>query len=51
MQVYIYMLYCQINLTMKGVDHQKHQQSNKYKAELIQFRKENNLPLEDMDDG
>lgn len=33
------------------VDYQKHQQCNKYKTELIQYRRENNIPLEDMDDG
>ncbi|KAL7335748.1 hypothetical protein PS15p_201174 [Mucor circinelloides] len=38
-------------LEMEKEYHQKHQQSNRYRAELIQFRKENNLPLEDMDDG
>jgi hypothetical protein len=38
-------------LTLLCIDFQKQQQCNKYKAELIQFRKENNLPLDDIDDG
>ncbi|KAI8639116.1 hypothetical protein BD408DRAFT_276816 [Parasitella parasitica] len=38
-------------LEMEKEYNQKHQQCNKYKSELIQFRKENNLPVEDIDDG
>jgi hypothetical protein len=39
---------------MPIIDFQKQQQCNKYKNELIQYRKENNLPLDDItaiDDG
>lgn len=38
---------------MCSIDFQKQQQCNKYKNELIQYRKENNLPLDDIvaDDG
>ncbi|CAO3649169.1 unnamed protein product [Mucor fragilis] len=38
-------------LEMEKEYYQKHQQCNKYKTELIQYRRENNIPLEDMDDG
>ncbi|KAF1799741.1 hypothetical protein V8B55DRAFT_1541142 [Mucor lusitanicus] len=38
-------------LEMEKEYYQKHRQCNKYKTELIQFRREHNLPLEDMDDG
>ncbi|KAK4511014.1 Polynucleotide 5'-hydroxyl-kinase grc3 [Mucor velutinosus] len=38
-------------MEMEKEYYQKHQQCHKYKTELIQFRRENKLPLEDIDDG